>query len=253
MTAARSRPLLGLVVPALLLGWWSLWSLGATATVFAPLDEVAATFLRELRDGQLLSDATTTVSRALTGFTLGASAGVLLGVAMAMSRPLEATVGPLFHALRQVPLLGWLPLIGLWLGNGDEAKLVMISLAAFYPSMLNAFAGVSGVDRKYGEVAEVYGFDAEQRFFRVLLPAASPMILTGLSQALAFAWIGTIGSELLLGTGSGLGATLAMGQAQQRMDIVLVAVATTGALGFALNSALLSARKRLLRWQPVAN
>lgn len=249
---SRARALLGLVVPALLLGWWWLWSQSASPSAFAPLHEVAATFVLELRDGQLLSDSAATVSRALTGFTLGASAGVLLGVAMAMSRPVETAVGPLFHALRQVPLLGWLPLIGLWLGNGDEAKLLMISLAAFYPSVLNAFSGVSGVDRRYHDVAEVFGFDAEQRFVRVLLPAALPMILTGLSQSLAFAWIGAIGSELLLGTGSGLGATLAMGQAQQRMDIVLVAVAATGALGFALNTLLLRARRHLLRWQPAS-
>lgn len=249
---SRARVLLGLLVPALLLAWWALWSRSASSTAFVPLSEVAGTFLLELRDGQLLGDSLATVSRALTGFTFGASAGVLFGVAMAMSRPIEAAIGPLFNALRQVPLLGWLPLIGLWLGNGDEAKLLMISLAAFYPSVLNAFAGVSGVEARYREVADVFGFDAGQRFVRVLLPAASPMILTGLSQSLAFAWIGTIGSELLLGTGSGLGATLATGQAQQRMDIVLVAIAATGALGFALNAALLRARRHILRWQPAA-
>lgn len=250
----RPRLLLGFVVPALLLSYWFVWSssAGATSTTFAPLPQVIATFVEELSGGQLLRDSLATVGRALTGFTLGATAGVLLGVAMAVSRPLEVTVGPLFHALRQVPLLGWLPLIGLWLGTDNEAKLLMISLAAFYPSVLNAFSGVSGVDKRYHEVAQVLGFDAEQRFFKLLLPAAAPMILTGLSQALAFAWIGTIGAELLLGTGSGLGATLSMGQMQQRMDIVLVAVVATGTLGFLLNTLLLRLRRHLLRWQPAA-
>lgn len=251
---SNPRTLLGFVLPALLAIYWYVWSSGpgATATSFAPVHDVLATLAEELRDGQLLRDSLATVTRALTGFALGSVAGVLLGVAMAVSRPVEAAVGPLFHALRQVPLLGWLPLIGLWLGTGDQAKMLMVSLAAFYPSVLNAFAGVSGVDKRYHEVAEVYGFDDEQRFFKLLLPAAAPTILTRLSQALAFAWIGTIGAELLLGTGSGLGATLSMGQIQQRMDIVLVAIAATGALGFTLNAVLLRIRRHLLRWQPAA-
>lgn len=248
---ARYRFVLGLAVPALLLVWWEMQARGGGASAaFAPLGQVAGTFVEEARDGQMLANCLATLQRALSGFTLGAGAGVMLGVAMALSRPVETIIGPLFHALRQVPLLGWLPLVGLWLGNGEGAKLLIISLGAFYPAVLNSFTGISGVERRYQEVTSVLRFSGGQRFFRLLLPAAAPTILTGISQSLAFAWIGTIGSELLLGTGSGLGSALSVGQMQQRMDIVLVAIALTGALGLMLNTGLLRVRRQLLRWQP---
>jgi sulfonate transport system permease protein len=240
---------LALVVPAALLALWQQAATGPAAGMLAPLPDVAATFRTELRDGQLATDALATLLRALSGFLCGALAGTMLGIAMALSRPLERSVGPLFHALRQVPLLGWLPLIGLWLGNGDDAKFVIVALAAFYPSVLNSVAGVQGVDRRYREVARVLQLSAPRRFVHLLLPAAAPLILTGLSQALAFAWIAAIGAELLLGGASGLGATMSVGQAQQRIDIVLVAIVATGAIGFSLNALLLRLRRRLLRWQ----
>ena len=237
-----ARIALGLVPPALLLTWGN--------DAFAPLTHVASTFVDLVADGSLLRDSLSTVSRALYGLILGALAGLVLGAAMAISRPVERLAGPLFHALRQVPLLGWLPLIGLWLGNGDEAKLLIVGLAAFYPTVLASFEGLAHVEKRYHEVASLYGFDWRQRFVNLLLPAAAPLILTGLSQALAFAWIATIGSELLLGAESGLGATMSLAQAQQRPDVILVLIVLTGLVGFTLNHLLGRIRRALLLWQP---
>jgi sulfonate transport system permease protein len=250
-----ARILLGLVVPVLLLFWWQGQSAqgGARALAFVPLQEVGATLTAQVSSGFLLNDALATLSRAVTGLFFGGLAGTALGVALAMWRPLDRVVGPLYHAVRQVPLLGWLPLIGLWVGNGDEAKLLIVSLAAFYPTVLNSYEGVRAVERRYVEVADLYGFSAGQRFAHVLLPAALPLILTGVTQALAFAWIATIGTEILFGANAGLGATMGVAQAQQRMDIILVAILAAATLGFTLNHLFARLRRHLLRWQPAIN
>lgn len=250
-----NRPLpriaLGLIVPALILGWWTIQSNagGARALAFVPLGTIATTFADLATGGLLLDDALTTLSRAVTGLLLGSVAGIALGVAMATLRPVDRLIGPLYHAIRQVPLLGWLPLIGLWLGNGESAKLLIIGLAAFYPTVLGTYEGIAHVERRHLDVGRVYGFNALQRFHYVLLPAALPLTLTGITQAIAFAWIATIGVEILLGAGGGLGATMGVVQAQQRMDIILVAIAVTALLGFTINHLFARLRSHLLRWQ----
>lgn len=255
LNTPAARILLGLAVPVLILLWWQGQSAqgGARALAFVPLQDVGATLAAQLASGFLLNDALATLSRAVTGLLLGGLAGTALGVAMAMSRPLDRVVGPLYHTVRQVPLLGWLPLIGLWVGNGDEAKLLIVSLAAFYPTVLNSYEGVRTVERRYVEVADLFGFSAAQRFAHVLLPAALPLVLTGVTQALAFAWIATIGTEMLFGASAGLGATMGIAQAQQRMDIILVAILAAATLGFTLNHLFARLRSHLLRWQPAIN
>jgi sulfonate transport system permease protein len=248
---APARIAIGLIVPALILIWWNAQAQGGgpRALAFAPLGAVASAFAELAGSGQLLNDALATLSRAITGLALGGILGVAVGVAMACSRLVDRLVGPLYHSIRQVPLLGWLPLIGLWLGNGDSAKLLIVSLAAFYPTVLNSYEGVSHVEKRYLEVGRIYGFSAAQRFRLILLPAALPLILTGVTQALAFAWIATIGTEILLGSGGGLGATMGMAQAQQRMDVILVAIVVTAILGFTINHLFARLRGHLLRWQ----
>ncbi len=252
LNSPAARILLGLIVPVLILLWWQAQSAqgGARALAFVPLQEVGATLAAQLGNGFLFNDALATLSRAVTGLLFGGVAGTALGVAMAMFRPVDRLVGPLYHAIRQVPLLGWLPLIGLWVGNGDGAKLLIVSLAAFYPTVLNSYEGVTAVDRKQVEVGTLYGFTPWQRFVHVLLPAALPLILTGFTQALAFAWIATIGTEILLGADAGLGATMGVAQAQQRMDIILVAIFAAALLGFSINHLFARLRRHLLRWQP---
>lgn len=251
---APVRVLVGLLAPIVILAWWQAQASagGARSLAFAPLDSVAATFVELARSGQLRDDALATLSRAVVGLLVGGSLGVALGVAMATMRTVDRMIGPLYNAVRQVPLLGWLPLIGLWLGNGDSAKLLIVSLAAFYPTVLNAYEGIVNVERRYLEVGHIYGFSAAQRFGLILLPAAMPSIMTGITQALAFAWIATIGTEIVLGSGSGLGATMSMAQTQQRMDIILVAILVTALLGFTLNHLFAGLRAYLLRWQGTA-
>lgn len=248
------RIALGLIAPALVLAWWQWFATsgGASAVAAAPLGAIGKALIELIDDGTIFGDVVSTLSRAFTGFAIGAGLGVATGTAMAVWPLLNRVLGPLLNALRQVPMIGWLPLIGLWFGTGEGSELIMVCVGAFFPAMLNTHAGVAYVEQRYIDVGEVFRFTTAQRFLRIQLPAAMPLILTGLTQALAFAWIGTLAGELLMGAGGGLGVTMQTAQIQQRLDVILVTVAITALLGFAINQIIARVRREVLRWQPVS-
>jgi sulfonate transport system permease protein len=168
---------------------------------------------------------------------------------MAVSRIADRSINPLYHAIRQVPLMGLIPLISLWFGNGESSKLFIVSLAAFYPSVLNTYEGLRNTDAKYIAVASVYRLSAWQRLRCVTLPSALPSIFTGLMQATAFTWLSSVGSEFFFNPGPGLGNMMLNGQAAFRMDVVMVSVAAIGLTGFAMNTLIVFASRRALRWR----
>jgi sulfonate transport system permease protein len=249
-----SRIAIGLLVPAALLAWWQWFATsdGATSATAAPLGAIVSALVELAASGTIVSDIVSTVSRTFTGFAIGASLGMATGTAMAVWPLLNRVLGPLLNALRQVPMIGWLPLLGLWFGTGAGSELILVCIGAFFPAMLNTHAGVAQVEQRYLDVGDVFRFTTAQRFVRIQLPAAMPLILTGLTQALAFAWIGTLAGELLMGAGGGLGVTLQTAQIQQRLDVILVTVAITALLGFAINQIIVRVRREVLRWQPVS-
>lgn len=248
------RIAVGLLAPAALLVWWQWFATSdsATSATAAPLGAIARAFVELAQSGTIFSDMVSTVGRAFTGFAIGASLGVATGTAMAVWPLLNRVLGPLLNALRQVPMIGWLPLLGLWFGTGAGSELILVCVGAFFPAVLNTHAGIVQVEQRYLDVGDVFRFTTAQRFVRIQLPAAMPLILTGLTQALAFAWIGTLAGELLTGAGGGLGVTLQTAQIQQRLDVILVTVAITALLGFAINQIILRVRREVLRWQPVS-
>ncbi|NVO05165.1 MAG: ABC transporter permease, partial [Rhodoferax sp.] len=124
----------GLLLPlALLAAWeWASRQGASAAYVFVSLSTMGHTLLQLAASGELWLHLHTSLARTLTGLGIGASIGIAVGTLMAQSRVAERLIGPLYHSIRQVPLLGLIPLLGLWVGNGNSAKLLVIALAAFY-------------------------------------------------------------------------------------------------------------------------
>lgn len=241
----------GLVLPLLLAAAWH-WASSidaSTAYALVPLDQVWDRLLQLLSTGELAINAGSSLGRALTGLALGGLSGILLGSLMAGFPLVERLFGPLLQAFRQVPLLGWLPLVGLWLGSGEEAKQLLVAVAAFHPLLLNSYEGFAQAEKKHLEVGRVLMLSRWRSFRFILLPTALPSILTGVGQALAFAWISTIGVELLFGTGAGLGSLMHTAQMAGDMGVVLLCVISIGLMGYGLNLILSLVRARLLRWR----
>ncbi|WP_053158715.1 ABC transporter permease [Pseudomonas protegens] len=242
----------GLLLPLLLIGGWEYLSRqdAAGAYAFVPLSIIASALLELLGNGELPVNLLASLGRASGGLLLGTLAGVMLGALMALSTLANRLIGPLFHSIRQVPMLGWIPLIAMWFGNGEFSKMLIVSLAAFYPMVLNTYQGFCQVERRYREVGQVLVLNPAQRLRHILLPAALPSIATGLLQALAFAWVTAVGSELFLSSGAGLGNLMMNAEAGSRMEVIVLCVLCIGLCGYLMTLLLTLLSRRLLRWRP---
>ena len=116
------------------------------------------------------------------GFAVAVVTGVPLGLIMGWSRRAEALINPIFLLLRPIPALAWIPLAIVWFGLGDAGKVFVIWLTAFVPSVINAFAGVRGVDPVLIAAARTQGASTPQVLRHVAIPGAMPMIFTGLDR-----------------------------------------------------------------------
>jgi len=250
MSRRFTSVLIGGVLPALLALLWEFAARrgGAASYAFTPIGQIADSFVTMLQNGMLLGDLWASLRRTLLALLIGGGSGLLLGTALGIFRPLSIGVSPLINIFRQVPILGWLPLIALWLGNGDGARLLLVSLAAFYPTVLNTQKGFDAADRKLIEAGMLYQFSRWQRVRFIALPSALPLIFTGISQALSFAWIATIGVELLFSASAGLGTEMVNAQVSARTDIIMICILCVGVMGFLLNHGLMLTRNHLLRW-----
>ena len=238
------------IVPvALLLIWQAAAVAGVSEYVFIPLQTLARTLVELLVSGELIVNLSASLRVVLQGLLIGASIGAAIGGLMAASRTIERLIAPVFNAWRPIPTLGFVPLIALWFGTGDLSKLVLVCLAAAEPMILNTFEGLRNADRKLMESGRVLTFSRWQLFRYIQLPAAMPAVFTGLQHALGFAWIATVGAELLFTVGPGLGGIMERGQNAARMEIVIVCVVCIGVVGLAINLAFTRVSNWVLRWR----
>ena len=187
--------------------------------------------------GTLLQHILQSCKLVLLGFLVAIASGVPLGLLMGASRRIDALVGPVFSLLRPIPPLAWIPLAILWLGLGDSAKIFLIWVSAFTPSVINTYAGVRNIDGTLVEAARVHGAGFGQMLRHVMIPGALPMIFTGLRLSLQTAWMTLVAAELV-GAYTGLGKVLANAALDINPGMILFAMAWVGILGFAMTKAL---------------
>lgn len=252
-TSAFSLPrrVRGLVLPLTALALWGLavkqgWS---TSPLLVAPGQVWQTAVSEAASGHLARALGASLWRDLIGFAIGASGGLLAGALLGSSRLAEKLLGPSLHTLKQISLFAWIPLLSVWFGLGDAAKVAFLSLAAFFPVVLNTFEGIRGVPADLLDVARVLRFTRLQRWRQVILPAAAPSIFAGIHLGLIYAWLATLGAEYLLVSGNGIGNLLIDGREQFRMDLVLFGVIVVGLVGHALNTAAGRLEARALAWR----
>jgi sulfonate transport system permease protein len=241
----------GWVIPVLLLGWWEYTSHrdAVHAYAFVPLEQILVALRQLLGNGDLLLNLKGSLVRASIGLGLGVTAGVSTGLLMAFSVVARTLINPIYQSIRQVPLLGLTPLIALWVGNGEPAKIFIIALAAFFPMVLNTYEGLRNVDVRYGEVGYAYGLSRAQVLKRVLVPASLPSFFSGLQQAVPFAWIAAVAGELLFNVGAGLGNMMMVAETNARMDIIIVCTGTIALLGIAMSQLVSFWSAYALRWR----
>ena len=198
-------------------------------------------------DGTLIQHALHSLKLVIMGFLVAVAIGVPLGILMGWSRRAEALINPVFLLIRPIPPLAWIPLAILWLGLGDAAKIMVIFFAAFVPSVINTFTGVRGIEPHVIEAARMLGTGRWRLLREVLVPAAAPMIFTGLRLSLQASWTTLVAAELV-GALAGIGRVLNMAQQDIYPAMVMVGMAAVGLLGWGTTRALAEVERRSMRW-----
>lgn len=244
----RAPDLRGLALPiAAFAAWWLIAAThrGHAGLLVSPAD-VLHTARQQIASGALARALSASLAREFAGFAIGTAAGLLLGTALGLSRLAARVIGPTFDTFKQISLFAWIPLISVWFGLGDTAKVVFLSLAALLPVAAHTCDGIHAVPRAYVEVARTLRYSRWQLIRHVIAPAALPSISTGLYLGLIYSWLATLGAEYLLVAGSGIGNTLIDGSEQFRMDLVLFGILMVGITGWALNAGARAIERRLL-------
>jgi NitT/TauT family transport system permease protein/taurine transport system permease protein len=207
--------------------------------------------LRGYAGATLLVHAAHSLFLVIVGFLVAIATGVPLGLAMGWNRRVEAAVNPVFLIIRPIPPLAWIPLAILWLGLGDAAKIMVIWFAAFVPSVINTFSGIRAIERPTIEAARMLGTPSLRFVIEVLIPAAAPMIFTGLRLSLQAAWTTLVAAELV-GALVGLGFVLNMAQQDIYPGMIMVGMLAVGVLGFATTKLLAVFERKALAWNVAA-
>jgi NitT/TauT family transport system permease protein len=222
---------------------------------FAPalmptLPKIAGTLVAVLADGSMLAHAATTLYRVLFGFSLAILAGLPLGILMGRSRRTENFVLPLASALMPIPSLAWVPVFILWFGLGNTVSILIVFYASLFPMLLNAWAGVRAVNPLWLRAAGAMGANEQALFWKVIIPGASPFIITGLRQAFLRAWVAVVGAEMLAASDWGLGWVIFDAKEFLNADLMLASLAVIGAIGFAFERLVFGSLERatVLRW-----
>ncbi|MGY8707426.1 ABC transporter permease [Bradyrhizobium sp. 18BD] len=241
----------GLVLPLGLLLLWEVASHSGWVNrqFLPPLEHVGISFLEELMSGELVQALSASLRRDLLGFALGSGFGILIGLLLGLSRIADRIFTTWFNGLKQIALLAWIPLISLWFGFDEIAKVVFIALAASIPVILNLVEGVHATSEKLVEVGDVFRFNRLQFIRYVYLPAALPSLLTGLHLALIYAWLATIGAEYFMAAGPGIGGLIIAGRERFDMELVMLGILVVGSVGFLIDRGASWLERRLIPWR----
>ena len=220
-----------------------LWTYLLPAQTYAE----SAGFADWMWSSELLSDLVASMRRVILGFAVGAGLALPLGLLMGTDRRFEAYLNPVVQFLRPIPPIAYIPLAILWFGLGDPPAIFLISIGAFFPVLINTITGVRNVDSIYVRAATNLGADRMTMFRRVILPAATPYVLTGMRIGIGTAFIVVIVAEMIA-VNSGLGYRILEAREYMWSDKVIAGMIAIGLLGLAIDVGVNRLNNHLLRW-----
>jgi ABC-type nitrate/sulfonate/bicarbonate transport system permease component len=209
---------------------------------------IGRTVLTQLGSGEILVNVGATLARAGSGLLLGATAGVAFGVLLGLFTRLRRIFDPIIGALYPIPKLALFPLFLIFFGLGDTPRIALITLASFFPILINTIAGARQINPEFFEIAQSYGADRKTMLLRVVLPGALPSVLSGLRLAVGNALITTVAVELM-NASTGLGAQIWWAWETLRTTDLYVAILFTAILGIGSHYLLEFLSQKFLPWQ----
>jgi len=210
--------------------------------------EVLESFLEVLRDGTLLHHIRVTGSEMLLGLLYGVTLATFLGYAIAKNRLLGEMLSPVIVAFQATPVVAYAPLLIIWFGSGMTSKVITSAVIVFFPTLMNTVVGIRSVPTNLRELFRSLNATPVQTFTKLEIPAALPVLLTGLKTSATLAVIGAVVGEFI-NASEGLGFLVMRARSQFDTPLVFVAVFTMTALALSLYLGVAALERITLRWQ----
>jgi sulfonate transport system permease protein len=246
----RQRLLPAALPLLILLGWELASRFGWLSTRVLPEPwAVLRAFWTLAVSGEMWHHVATSTWRAFSGFAAGGSLALALGLLTGTSRTLERLLDSTLQMLRNIPPLALIPLVILWFGIDESAKLFLVSLGVFFPIYINTFHGIRSVDKGLIEMARSYGLAGWPLFRHVILPGALPSILVGVRFSLGFMWVILIVAETVSAQ-AGIGYMTMNAREFLQTDVVLVGILLYALLGKLADVLAKALERWWLRWHP---
>ena len=220
----------------------------STRILPSPLS-IGQAFIKLTESGELWVHVKTSTWRALSGFAVGGGLGLILGLINGSFKKAEVVLDTTLQMIRNIPPLALIPLVILWFGIDEVAKLFLVSVGVFFPVYLNTFHGIRNVDPGLIEMAKSYGLKGFSLYWHVILPGALPSILVGVRFSLGLMWVLLIVAETISAQ-SGIGYMTMNAREFLQTDIVLVGILVYALLGKLADVLAKSLERYWLRWHP---
>lgn len=202
-----------------------------------------------IESGDMWANVKVSTWRALVGFAIGGGVGLVLGLATGLSKAAEVALDSTIQMIRNIPALAMIPLVILWFGIDEKAKLFLVSLGVFFPIYINTYHGIRSVDANLIEMAKSYGVKGFALYRDVILPGALPSILVGVRFALGLMWVMLIVAETISAQ-SGVGYMTMNAREFLQTDVVVVGILLYAILGKLADVLAKWLERATLRWHP---
>ncbi len=214
----------------------------------SPVSVISAGY-RLARSGELPRDVLVSTARAATGFAIGGTLGFIFGLAAGISRLAENLFDGALQMLRMVPHLALIPLVIVWFGIGESAKIFLVAVGVFFPIYYNTYHGIRTIDAGLLEMAKIQRLRGASLFWDVILPGALPSILVGMRYALGIMWLTLIVAETIAGN-SGIGFMTMNAREFMQTDIVVLGILLYAILGKLIDLLARQIERTALSWHP---
>jgi sulfonate transport system permease protein len=238
-------------LPGAIIAAWEVLSLAGlipARVLPAPTDVVAAGWRLTL-SGELARNIWVSFWRAIVGFAIGGGIGFAFGLANGLSHRSEQIFDSTLQMVRNIPHLALIPLVILWFGIDEEAKIFLVALGVFFPIYINTQHGIRTVDPQLVEMGRTYGMSPSTLFWRVILPGALPSIFVGLRYALGIMWLTLIVAETISAS-SGIGYMAMQAREFLLVDVVVLSILIYALLGKLADSTARLLERQCLAWHP---
>ncbi|MDR6494670.1 ABC transporter permease subunit [Paraburkholderia sp. 22099] len=229
-----------------------LWESAARLELIAPQvlpapSSVLETAVDMARNGDLFVHLGVSLLRAAGGFVIGGTLGLALGIVVGFSPLAQALLDRSIQMVRAIPFLAMLPLVIVWFGVGEVAKIFLVALAVLFPIYINTMLGIRQIDPKLMELARVIGLERAAIVRRIILPGAMPSILTGVRYALAHAWLALVIAETLATT-KGIGFLAMDAREFLNTHVILLTMIIYAIIGVVADALVRLLEARFLSW-----